>query len=434
MNRRKFIKTLGLAAAGAAAAPYILPSGTIFARTGSRRVNHVVFCLFAGGIRNIESVHQHYGNLMPGMLEGEISTATGIHPFPAPPYPVPLAREGTLFKEFRYKDGPTGHFNGHTVAITGVYTDTGLNLRENPTFPTIFEYYRKHNSPSSTALNAWWISNSLGPYPSLNFSRHPDYGPDYGANVINPFSVFNWNAALGNALQFDEKERQLIAQLRGFLDANFKNETTLSSLGIVNTAEDAERLMAFVQKTYNQMYAGQGGFDAPLGLDWSLINSDLYNVFIAEKVIEEFKPELLVLNMTDTDICHQNFTEYLNNLRKADWGVSHLWNFIQSTPGMANDTVLVLVPEHGRNLEPNSIIDNYGRAAIDHTGDATSREIFCMFVGPQGIIPHQRVVGDASSPVGESIDVVRTIAEILGFGPEVPGGMLKGRVLSEALA
>ncbi|MCS7086730.1 MAG: alkaline phosphatase family protein, partial [Bacteroidia bacterium] len=253
-------------------------------------------------------------------------------------------------------------------------------------------------------------------------------------NFINPWSVFNWNSLLGDALPLDDNERKLVAQLRAFLDSNFKNGSAMTSLGVVNTPEEAERLMAFVQKTYDQLFAGQGGFAAPLGLDWSMINTDLYNVFIAEKVIEEFKPELLVLNMTDTDICHQNFTEYLNNLRKADWAVSHLWNFIQSTPGMAGDTVMVLVPEHGRNLEPNTIIDSYGRAAVDHTGDPTSREIFCMFVGPQGVIPHGRVVGDASNPVGESIDVVKTIAELLGFGPEIPAGMLKGRVLEEALA
>ena len=38
--------------------PYILPGGRLFARTASRRVNHVVFCLFAGGVRNIESYNK----------------------------------------------------------------------------------------------------------------------------------------------------------------------------------------------------------------------------------------------------------------------------------------------------------------------------------------------------------------------------------------
>jgi hypothetical protein len=53
MKRSEFLKTLGLAAAGAVAAPYILPSGRLFASTGARRVNHVVVCLFAGGVRNL---------------------------------------------------------------------------------------------------------------------------------------------------------------------------------------------------------------------------------------------------------------------------------------------------------------------------------------------------------------------------------------------
>ena len=68
MKRRDFIKKAGLASAAVFAVPYILPSGRLFARTGSRKVNHVVFCLFAGGIRNIKSVQQGQSNLMVNML------------------------------------------------------------------------------------------------------------------------------------------------------------------------------------------------------------------------------------------------------------------------------------------------------------------------------------------------------------------------------
>jgi anaerobic selenocysteine-containing dehydrogenase len=52
MKRRNFLKTTGLAAAGVIAAPYILPSGRLFAASGNRNANQVVFCLFAGGVRN----------------------------------------------------------------------------------------------------------------------------------------------------------------------------------------------------------------------------------------------------------------------------------------------------------------------------------------------------------------------------------------------
>ena len=68
MDRRKFLKTAGLTVAGAFAAPYILPSGRLFAATGTRKVNHVVLCLYAGGVRNLESVQMAEGNLMPNLL------------------------------------------------------------------------------------------------------------------------------------------------------------------------------------------------------------------------------------------------------------------------------------------------------------------------------------------------------------------------------
>ena len=70
MKRRNFIKQAGLAAGALAAAPWILPSGRLFAATGARKVNHVVFCLFAGGVRNIDSVKMNDGNLMPNLLGG----------------------------------------------------------------------------------------------------------------------------------------------------------------------------------------------------------------------------------------------------------------------------------------------------------------------------------------------------------------------------
>jgi hypothetical protein len=56
MDRKAFIRNTALAAAGSMVVPYILPSGRLFAATGARKVNHVVFCLFAGGVRNLESM------------------------------------------------------------------------------------------------------------------------------------------------------------------------------------------------------------------------------------------------------------------------------------------------------------------------------------------------------------------------------------------
>ena len=79
MKRRSFLKKTGLAAAGSAVAPFILPSGRLFAASGRRMAHHVVMVAFAGGVRQQESYLRRYvddsqgepypGNIMSNLLE-----------------------------------------------------------------------------------------------------------------------------------------------------------------------------------------------------------------------------------------------------------------------------------------------------------------------------------------------------------------------------
>lgn len=441
MKRRSFIKKIGLAGAGTFIAPYILPSGRLFAASGTRKANHVVFCMFAGGVRNLESVHKADGNLMRNTLSGNESISTDILPgMTGLPTPTgnPLQNFGTLFKEFRYKEGPTGHFNGHTVAITGTYTTTDLNLKERPANPTVFEYYRKHNSPSTAALNSWWISDTLGPYPALNYSKDSNYGPLYGGNYIQPLSIINYSSnnnsfngydLLGTPRVFSSAEINSNNKLKNLLDNNFKSNSISSfDAGPSNSQADAEKLNTFLNTILNE--AKMGAYINPWGISTPM-NSDMYNIFFAEKVLKEFKPELTVVNMQGIDIGHSNFTQYCDNIRKADYALWHLWQTIQSTPGMANDTILIVAPEIGRNSSPNSIMDNYGRYALDHTSDQSSRELFCLIAGPAGVVKQNNVI---STEAGESIDIVPTICNILGYYQDIPSSYRNqmGTMLNQA--
>jgi len=430
MQRRGFIKKAAIATAGAFAAPYILPSGRLFAATGARIANHVVLCLFAGGVRNFETMQKAEGNLMPFSLTGNESInpqiAGGMDPLPTPTGQK-LQQQGTLFKEFRFNQGPTGHFSGHSTAITGQYNLADINLKQRPAYPTLFEYYRKHNSPSVTALNAWWVSNALGPYPALNFSNYEGYGADYGANFIQPASIISLPGynSLGNPKNFSTTELDKVKSLRQFMDNNFSSNYTPGDAGITNTEAESVQIEAFIKQSFDNAVAGQ--YDNPWGVGF--MSGDMFNVFFAEEIIKQFKPELTVVNMQDVDVCHANFTSYCNNIRKADYALAHLWQTIQSTPGMANDTILIAVPEHGRNENPNTIVDAYGKYALDHTSDEVSRQIFCLVVGPSDKVIQNQVV---STVTGESIDTVPTIAKILGFNNDIPGGMLSGTSLDQA--
>ncbi len=429
MKRRDFLKRMGLAAAGAVAAPYILPSGRLFASTGARIANHVVVCLYAGGVRILESVQKADGNLMPAILSGSEAIsqdiAMGMTPLPGSPLTQPLQKNGTLYKNFRFAEGPTGHYSAHTVALTGRYTTTDLNLREAPKFPTVFELYRKHSSPTKNALNAWWVSDSLGPYPALNYSSYPGYGSLYGANFIQPTSLISPEgfAGLGNMKSFTAAQRASRNTLRDFFDSNFSGQLNPNEIGVTNGDSDSDRTRDFINSLLTN--AANGQYNDPWSVGAGAMNNDMYNMFFAEEIIREFQPELMVVNMQGVDVCHFDFTRYADNLRKADYAVARLWQTIQSTPGMANDTVLIVVPEHGRNFEPNTVIDSYGRYAIDHTaidngGDQMSREIFCLVVGPNGLVVQDQEINAVK---GESIDIVPTVAKVLGFDTDIPVGV-----------
>jgi hypothetical protein len=443
MDRRKFISKTALATAGAFVVPYILPSGRLFAASGVRLANHVVFVLFAGGIRNQESVKQQYlldqgvattGNVMPNMLTGSQPTQNLVYQKWTPVLTTPLQQQGTLFKEMRYKDGPTGHYNGHTVGMTGAYTYTGLNLNINPEKPTIFEYYRKHYEPEKSAINAWWLSEGLGPYPSLNYSRHEHYGSQYGANYMRPATTFGQLGVdyYSNLVNYQPDDVGRIRNVRDYLNANFDKEAA-DLPGIQNTEADRDRIRQFITGIIQGTNPVE--FPTPTGTATGA-TGDLVNIAAAWKVLQEFKPELIVCNTTNLDVCHSNFSNYIDFLHKADYGVGWLWNKIQGTEGAAlglkDDTILTAMPEHGRNGAPNSLVDQNGLRAYDHTGDDNSREVFCLIAGPPGVIVQNQVLGTASNPVGESIDAVPTIAKILGFDTDIPPGMLDGSVLSQA--
>jgi phosphoglycerol transferase MdoB-like AlkP superfamily enzyme len=162
------------------------------------------------------------------------------------------------------------------------------------------------------------------------------------------------------------------------------------------------------------------------------LSGDLTNIAYGWEVMNTFKPELMVINTFNLDVCHSDFTGYLQFLHKADYGIGWLWNKIQSTPGLMNDTVLICMPEHGRNLQPNAIYDANGLRAFDHTSDQNSRRMFGLIVGPSGKVKQNVTFGSQSTPVGESIDMAPTIAHILGFENDIPAGLLPGRVLTEA--
>lgn len=424
MNRRSFIKQ-AVKAGVLSLVPTILPSGRLFALTGDRKVEHVVLCLFAGGIRTFESIDKSEGNLMPNLLYGEESISTDIRDgisFMPRSTTAPIQQFGTLFKGFRYNSRVVRHYNGHASCITGHYCNT-IEMMKPVQYPTMFELFRRHSMPVPDAINTWWVSDQGGPFPYLQYSNVPDYGQQYGANMIQPSNFFRFDLSR----QMEESQRNHARELYRLLaperDEPFGFHKTFPR---INSPQHQQELYNLIARLYENHFKEGVSF---WGLDKE-INDDFINIFTATEILQTFRPNLLVVNMQDSDIGHSNFTAYCSNLHKADYALGKLWQTIQDDPALRDNTVLIAVPEFGRNLEHNTIMDEYGRYAVDHTGDEISQRMFCLIAGPSGVVQQNKTV---ETPYGETPDILATVAHLLGFRHEIPSYYLQGRVLYEAL-
>jgi len=430
MKRRKFIASSTLASAGTFAMPYVLPSGLFGATTKPPLADYVVFVLFAGGVRQQESVLQRYlaegqnedveGNIMYNILSGTppddkiaygqddtVNNIIGGIPI-NPILQTSLDQIGTLFPEVRFSRGGAGHFNGLSTGVSGNYYYT-QGLRNRPLSPTIFEYLRRHAGFKAT--DCWFVSVGInGSRPLLNYSANTDYGRPYGGNFIAPTVTFG-SPGMQHFKDFKnyhpETEWKTILEMRDFLNQNFKQEG-LEISHLYNDDNEEDSIKEFVTSTFEKV--ATGSVILPPVND----NGDLKTIGFAVELLNWFKPKLMVVDMTDIDVCHADYTSYLKNVHRADHGVGFLWREIQRIPEMAGKTTLLLMPEHGRDLEHNPIQDDNDWYAYDHSGNnENTRRIFSLMAGP-GIDAGLRI-GGPQNPIGDASDIVLTIADLFGI-------------------
>lgn len=430
MNRRDFFKKAGIATAGGIAAPYILPSGRIFARTNAPKAEYVVMVMFAGGVRQQESVLQRYledsqevagagGNIMPNLFTGVAPSKKIVYGTDpggggtkgSEPIPRILSQSmedtGTVFKEVRAISA--GHYVGLNTLLTGSL-GTAQGLKTRPKYPTIFEYLRRHAGFAAT--DTWFIANTLGnSTPLLNCSNNPDYGLQYGGNMFAAPVTFGsvGREILGNGKAYSKADLAPMYHMKNFLDQSFGLSPDQLET-IKNTDDERTKIKEFIRGVYQRQSLGQ--IPMPPVTD----NGDAVNIGYAAEVLRYFKPKFLTVNMSSVDGCHSNFTGYLRSLHRADHAVGWLWNYIQNNiPEMAGKTILLVAPECGRNKNPNPILDENDWYAYDHS-DANAMRVWSVMVGKN--VPKMSI-GDSSNPVGRLTDIVPTIADIFGIYDEV---------------
>ncbi len=482
LSRRSFLRGglggLGLAAGTAALAPLVRTRRAVAGGLTTRRV---VIVGIGGGLRRHESLGMAQGATMPNLF-GRVPVIPGFgsgdagDPVIAPEYAAvarplvlpaprvtPLHTEGTLITNLRYAEGPPGHLQGHACLVSGYYNQLENRADARLPVPTIFELHRK--ATGAPATDAWYLNVPGGFYRALQASAAPGYGPRYAGSYLSPpallspivpitaTGVRHLDLAGGFELPVvprDAAEDAAVRRLTGVLDGNYPR---YADDGVTVRADEADNAAVhdhlaeiFADDTYQALFPDAFGIgveedDGSLGA-----TADALTTYHCEQLLARFQPSVMSMTLLDVDACHDDFNGYLRGQQIADACVSHLWQFIQSTDGLRDETTLIVLPEHGRHLFHNGQNpDSLGRSGIDHgQGDDGDRDVWMLALGPD------IAAGEVLAPTGvtqpgrssgryETIDAVMTAMTLLGHGERMTeelelAGARPGVVIEEVLA
>jgi hypothetical protein len=358
MSRRDFCKLAS--ALGAAAIPW-RPEGTgerirrpamRLPDTPGFETRHLVAILLGNGARTVDVIDN------PTQC----------------PFQSRMAREGTLFLE---------DF-GETVTLHGyLYSEllTGRDApSQRPLFPTWNEYVRKKTgSPASD----FWMLQGASYYRAWawdvkHFSRHPDYGIRYGATSLTMSKLF------GNGARRSPRE---------LFDLNVEAELGHGARERARIEEWLDDVLA--SRAYELPSTRKPICDRPFPI------GDYQSILLAGKILRDFKPKMLTVQVLALDDAHSDFGSpkrasgavgyetYLQHLAVLDELIGRLWAQIQSDPGLRGTTALLVRPECGRDSE----VDRYGE--LGHTnGDRKAHTVWTSALGPdfeKGLVVRERV-------------------------------------------
>ncbi len=482
ISRRKFLGAAGAGLAASALAPLIK---TRSARGGGSgfQTKHVVVLAIAGGIRLQESLGMSAGATMPNLF-GRVPLISGfgdgdagpvqvapeydavVRPVVTPqPLATPLYTQGALVTNLRYAAGAPGHLQGHACLVSGYYNNIENRADARLPVPTIFEIHRRETNAPAT--DAWYLSVPGGFYRALQASDHPAFGARFGGSYMSPpgimtpiipliasgvrtLSISSTGPFALPAIPHDVDEDAAVRRLAGVLDGNSPPYAPDNAIFRASEAENAafqDHVAEFyADTTYDQYLPSSIGIGFDNGDGDVDGNGDVLTVYHTERVLEKFRPAITVVSLLDVDVCHGDYNGYLRAQLIADAAVRHLWEFIQSTDGLRNETTLIVVPEHGRHLFFNGQNpDSLGRSGIDHgVGDDGDRDVWMLALGPD-IKPGTVIAPTGITQPGrasgryETIDAIMLASTLLGHGDVMTSalddaGARPGLAIEEVLA
>ncbi len=359
-DRRQFVT----GALGAAALSALTPTSRLLGRGVSRpgpgpdddRLK-LIIVQFGGGTRNSESIADLEHRFIP-RLWGDM---------------VP---HGTLFTNMRVEHRVV-HPNSTGSMMTGHWEWDDIDWSRPVAHPTVFEVFRKARQAPDTSAWAFVYASILA---KTGESRAAGYGAEFAANVVEPPTV----------------PRSTAAEMDRLMHAAAAAGSPQAEQAAARECARLARHTSRINRSGLRSHAARRFMDEQYGLWRAGSGSTSHDAFLTDRAIacmRTFSPDVMAVDYGEIDCAHYgSWSRYVEAITRTDQLTWRLWRAVQGLPAYRDKTLLLVLPDHGRQLD-----DGDGWGFVHHsdfyTGkgvDEGCRRVWMLALGP-GIEPGRTV-------------------------------------------
>ena len=308
----------------------------------------VIIVQFGGGTRNSETISDPRHRFIPRLWNE-------------------LAPRGTLFTNTRVEHRVV-HPNSTGSMMTGHWEWDDLDWSRPVKNPTLFEVQRRARKSPDTDAWAFVYASILA---RTGESRAPGYGAHWAANVVEPPTIPRSTAGEMDRLMLQagargSPEDELAAARRCAWLA--RRDAVVTRTGLRSVAA-----RAFFHTQFARWRAAGGS-----------TSHDAFLTGMAIACMERFAPSVMAVDLGEIDCAHYgSWSRYTEAIARTDQLTWRLWRATRRLPAYHGRTLMLIVPDHGRELDgPGQ--DGFVHHSDFYTGknaDEGCRQVWMLALG-----------------------------------------------------
>ena len=345
-SRRDFLRIVagtGLAAASGSLAP------AAEAQSPAPALRRLVLVIFGGGTRSSEAIDDPEHRYIPRLWKEMVPQAA-------------------LLTNMRVQQRVV-HPNCNGSIKTGHWEWDDLDWSRPLAHPTIFEIVRKHRDLPDLAAWSFVYASILA---NTGHSMATGYGDRFAANVVQPPTIprtagEEMGRRMAEAAGTGSREAELVAAAECARLAR-------SGSRIDTTGLHSEVARAWLLEQYDAWRRADG-----------TTSHDAFLAGCAIACMKRFSPEVMSVDFGEIDCAHYgSWSRYVEAIRRTDALTWRLWQTVQSLADYRDRTLMLILPDHGRELERPG-----GSGFIHHSdfytnegADEGCRRVWMLAIGP----------------------------------------------------